>query len=121
MKTTALTIVAVLTAASAWAHVTVAPQQSQQGTSQVYKVRVHNEEKVATTSIELDVPDGVTVTNIAPLTSGKSNTVKSGDRIVKITWETEIPPSKYVELAFTAKNPSAATSVQWNVHQRLAD
>jgi len=121
MKTAAFAISILFVAVSAFAHVTVAPQQSGQGATQIYKVRVHNEEKIATTSIELDIPEGVTVTSVAPVAGGKSSSAKSGDRIVKITWDTEVPPAKYVELAFTAKNPATATSIQWNVHQHMAD
>jgi uncharacterized protein YcnI len=121
MKTTVLTAAALLVAAAALAHVTVAPQQSQQGTSQVYKVRVHNEEAVATTSIELDVPEAISVTDVAPLTTGKAAMGRRGGRVATITWNTDIAPGKYVELAFTATNPAAPTSVQWIVHQRLAD
>ena len=44
-----------------------------------------------------------------------------GDRIVKVTWELDIPPAKYVELAFTATNPSKPMDVRWVVHQRMAD
>jgi uncharacterized protein YcnI len=121
MKTAAFIVIATFTTASAWAHVVVAPPQSQPGASQIYKVRVHNEEKVATTSIDLDVPDGISVVSVAPITTGTFTTAKSGDRVVKVTWTTEIPAGKYVELAFTATNPATATQVQWNVHQHMAD
>ena len=47
MKAFMFTVMAMLLAASAFAHVVVAPQQSQAGASQVYKVRVHNDEKTA--------------------------------------------------------------------------
>jgi uncharacterized protein YcnI len=110
-----------LVAASAAAHVVVVPPQSSPDASQVYTVRVHNEEKVATTSVEIDIPDGVMVTSVAALASGTSSTAKAGDRIIKVTWDADIPAGKYVELAFTARNPPAATQLQWNVRQHLAD
>ena len=121
MKITAFAAGMLLVASSVFAHVVVAPQQSRQGASQIYKVRVHNEEKVATTSIDLEVPDGVTVVSVAPLTTGKSSTAKTGGRIVKVTWETEVASGKYVELAFTARNPESATQVKWVVHEHMAD
>ena len=98
MKTASFVMIAFFAAASASAHIVVAPPQSQTGASQVYKVRVHNEEKVATTSIDLDVPDGVTVVSVAPITTGTFTTTKAGDRIVKVTWQSEIPSGKYVSL-----------------------
>ena len=121
MKTSTLAILALLLAATAWAHVVVAPAQSQQGTSQVYKVRVHNEEKIATSSVELEVPDGVTVVSVEPLKTGKFSTAKTGTRITKVTWDTEVAPGKYVELAFTAKNSATATQVLWIVHEHMSD
>lgn len=120
MKTIMLTAAAVLIASSAFAHVAVAPQQSQAGASQVYKVRVHNDEKTAVTSVELDIPAGATVASVAPMATAKSTTAKTGDRITKITWQTDIAPGKYVELAFTAKNP-ASGQLQWNVREHFAD
>ena len=121
MKTSALTFIAALVAMPAFAHVVVVPPQSAAGASQVYTVRVHNEEKVATTSIELEVPSGITVASVAPVKAGAFTTAKTGDRINKVTWEMNIPSNKYVELAFTATNPSKAMEVQWVVHQRMAD
>ena len=47
-----------IASALTFAHVTVAPQQAPAGASQVYKVRVHNDEKTAVSSIELDIPAG---------------------------------------------------------------
>lgn len=121
MKTAAFAAIVLLLGTAVYAHVVVAPQQSQPGQSQVYKVRVHNEEKIATKSVELDIPDGVTVVSVAPVTAGKFTTAKTGDRITKVTWETEVQSGKYVELAFTAKNPEKGAQVQWNVHEHMAD
>ena len=120
MKTIALTVAVGLLAASAFAHVAVAPQQSQAGASQVYKVRVHNDEKTAVTSVELEIPAGATVASVAPMATAKATTAKTGDRITKITWQTDIVPNKYVELAFTATNP-ASGQLQWIVHEHFAD
>jgi uncharacterized protein YcnI len=120
MNKIVFTVAAVLLAASAFAHVAVAPQQSGAGASQVYKVRVHNDEKTAVTSVELDIPAGATVASVAPMATAKSTTAKTGDRITKITWQTDIAPGKYVELAFTSKNP-ASGQLQWIVREHFAD
>jgi uncharacterized protein YcnI len=120
MKTFMFTVATVLLAASAFAHVAVAPQQSQAGASQVYKVRVHNDEKTAVTSVELDIPSDATVASVAPMATAKSTTTKTGDRISSITWQAQVAPGKYVELAFTAKNP-ASGQLPWNVREHFAD
>ena len=103
------------------AHVTVSPLQSKPGALQKYELRVHNEAKVAATSIDLDVPDGVTVTEIATPAAGTYTTKKVGDRITVITWQIDVPTGKYVALPFTAKNPDGATELHWSMHEHLAD
>ena len=121
MRTTTIAAFLLLLAAPALAHVTVFPQQAPAGASQVYKVRVHNDAKVPTASIELQIPAGVTVESVAAMATGKSEMKKVGDRVTAITWNIEVPAAKYVELAFTAKNPGAGTQVNWNIIEKLKD
>ena len=123
MRTT-LSIVLLLGAlavASLSAHVTVSPLQSKAGAVQKYELRVHNESKVAATSVDLDIPDGVTVTDVAKSPTGTYTTKKTGDRITGITWQVDVQPSKYVALPFTAKNPDGAADLHWSMHEHLAD
>jgi len=103
------------------AHVMVSPTTSKSGATQKYEVRVHNEAKVAATSVDLDIPDGVTVTDVAKPAAGTYTTNKTGDRITTITWKIEVLPSKYVALPFTATNPAGAPELRWSLHEHLAD
>ena len=103
------------------AHVTVSPLQSKPGAVQKYELRVHNEAKVAAISIDLDIPDGVTVTEVAKPATGSYTTKTMGDRITAITWQVDVQPSKYVALPFTAKNPDGAAELHWSMHEHLAD
>ena len=103
------------------AHVMVSPTQSKTGAMQKYEVRVHNEAKVAATSIEVDIPDGVTVTDIAKSAAGTFTARKSGERITGITWRVDVQPNKYVALPFTAKNPESVAELRWTIHEHLAD
>jgi len=103
------------------AHIMVSPPQSKAGAAQKYEVRVHNEAKVAATSIDLDIPDGVTVTDVAKPAAGSFTTKKTGDRITAITWQVDVQPTKYVALPFTATNPASAAEVRWNLREHLAD
>jgi len=114
-------LVAGAAATSLSAHVMVSPLQSKAGATQKYEVRVHNEAKVAATSVDLDIPDGVTVTDIAKPAAGSYTTKKTGDRITAITWQIDVQPNKYVALPFNAKNPDTATDLHWNLHEHLAD
>jgi uncharacterized protein YcnI len=119
-----LSIVLLLAAcavASLSAHVMVSPPQSTAGTLQKYELRVHNEAKVAATSVDLEVPDGVTVTEVAKLPAGTFATKMTGNRITVITWQIDVQPTKYVALPFTAKNPDRATDLRWTMHEHLAD
>jgi uncharacterized protein YcnI len=103
------------------AHITVSPLQSKTGATQKYELRVHNEAKVAVTSIDLEVPDGVTVTEVAKPAAGTYTTKTMGDRITVVTWQIDVPPSKYVAMPFTAKNPDGVTELHWNMREHLAD
>jgi len=63
----------------AWAHVTVAPRESRPGISERYTVRVPTEGKVATVEVELEIPEGVTISPQA--STGWTHTLKrTGDR-----------------------------------------
>jgi uncharacterized protein YcnI len=105
----------------AYAHVTVSPLDSKAGATQNYELRVHNEAKVATASLELEIPQGVTVLDVAKPESGKVDTSKTGDRITKVTWHVEVPAGKYLALKFSAKNPTGVKEVHWVVHEKLSD
>ena len=119
-----LSIVLLLTASivtSLSAHVMVSPPQSTAGALQKYELRVHNEAKTAATAIDLDIPDGVTVTDVAKLPAGTFTTKMTGNRITVITWQINVQPTKYAALPFTAKNPEGATELRWTIHEHLAD
>jgi uncharacterized protein YcnI len=121
MKTWIIGVAAVLTASTAHAHIMVSPPQSKAGAQQKYELRVHNEGKLATTAIDLEIPEGITVLNVAQPTAGTFETTKNGSRITGVTWHVEVAPGKYLALPFTAKNPSAAAEVKWIVHEHLSD
>jgi uncharacterized protein YcnI len=117
-------IVALIVAGAATtmsAHITVSPLQSKAGAVQKYELRIHNEAKVAATSVDLDIPDGVVVSDVAKTAAGTYKTKMAGDRITTITWQVDVQPNKYVALPFTAKNPDGATELRWSMHEHLAD
>jgi uncharacterized protein YcnI len=103
------------------AHIMVSPLQSKTGATQKYELRIHNEAKVAATSVDLDIPEGVTVSEVAKPATATYATKKAGDRITAITWQVEVPPGKYLALPFTATNPMGATELHWNMREHLAD
>ncbi len=121
MRAAAMMATIVLFAAPVLAHVTVSPQQSAAGAVQVYKVRVHNDGRAPTSSIELSVPQGVEVRSVEPAAGAKSEMGRTGNRIATITWHVEVPVGKYVELAFDATNPPAGTRLVWSITETFAD
>lgn len=121
MTRTLLVAVAVVAgAATARAHVTVSPQQSQAGASERYTVRVPTEGQVATTSVELEVPTDVTVTGVLVGGAYTYEARREGTRIAAITWTMEIKPAEIAEFVFFARNPKAGP-IAWKARQRFAD
>jgi uncharacterized protein YcnI len=105
----------------AFAHVTVAPREAKPGVEQQYTVHVPTEGQVATTSVYLEVPDGITVTDV-PHPEGAAHEVKKdGSRIVGMTWTKAIPPKQRSEFLFKATNPAAPGQITWKIQQRFAD
>jgi len=112
----------VLTAPSlAMAHVSVRPRESKPGAEERYIVRVPTEGAVTTTSVRLEVPEGVTVLEVEKAEGATFDTETRGDRIVAITWTKEIRPKEAAEFSFRARNPSSGTELTWKAHQHFAD
>lgn len=110
-----------LVAVNAFAHVSVRPRESKPGNTETYTVRVPTEGKVATTSVTLDVPQGVTIDSVEPIAGVTSDLTREGGRVLSMTWTVTITPGDNREFVFVAKNPSDATEIVWKAHQRYAD
>ena len=110
-----------LVAAAAEAHVTIRPRESKAGATEKYTVRVPTEGKVATTSVELQVPDGVTISGADSVESVNAEMKRANGRVVSITWTVTIEPGQNREFTFTATNPPQGTEIAWKAHQRYAD
>lgn len=114
-------IAMMLGASVAGAHVTVSPAQSTVGKREVYTLTVPTEGPSPTKTVELDVPDGVTVVSVnAP--AKEYTLIKEGARITNVRWSVNIPPGGGTELRFIAQNSSGSSKrILWNVHQVFAD
>ena len=102
------------------AHVVVTPRESAAGAEQIYTVRVPTEGTVSSTSVELEVPAGIHVMQVASGDGYTFDVKKDGNRIVSITWKQEIKPKEFKLYTFTAHNPQAG-ALQWKAHQTFAD
>ena len=103
------------------AHVTIGPAQSTLGISERYTVRVPTEGQVATVGVDLEVPEGVTVSYVLASSGWTSELKRVDKRVTSISWKVEIPPSHFGELIFNARNPKEGTALAWKIKQRFAD
>lgn len=122
MKRTLAALALVVTLPSlALAHVGVRPRESKPGAEERYTVRVPTEGSVATTSVRLEIPDGVTVLEVEKMGGESFEVEKKGDRIVSITWKRNIPVKQSADFFFKARNPATGTEIAWKAHQHFAD
>ncbi len=122
MKTTLCALALLVAVPSlAVAHVGVRPRESKPGIEERYSVRVPTEGGVATTSVRLEIPDGVTVLEVEKMGGETFEVEKKGDRIVAITWKRNIAPKESADLFFKARNPESGTEIAWKAHQHFAD
>lgn len=117
---TVLTLLLTLPSLAA-AHVGVRPRESKPGAEERYTVRVPTEGNVATASVRLEIPDGVTVLEVEKASGESFEVEKKGDRIVAITWKRNIPPKETSEFFFRARNPQAGSEIAWKAHQNFVD
>lgn len=111
------TSVFALIASQVMAHVQVTPAESRAGVQQTYAVRIPTEGKVATVSVELEIPNGLEV-----LSSSSGTEVKrDAGHIVSIIWKGEIAPGQVREFTFEAINPAQIQNLVWKAHQHFAD
>lgn len=103
------------------AHVTVWPRESRAGAHEKYVVRVPTEGKVTTASVELQIPDGVTVVSMGVPNGFTYEMKKDGDRVVALIWTMRINPGEFAEFAFVARNPKDARQLVWKAIQRFVD
>jgi uncharacterized protein YcnI len=102
------------------AHVIVTPRESVTGAEQVYSVSVPNELTVPSTTLELEIPAGMHVMQVATGDGFTFEVKKNANQIQSITWKREIKPKERAVFTFTAHNPQPGP-VQWKAHQTFAD
>ena len=114
----ASTALAFLISTGAQAHVRVRPMEAKAGMTEIYKVTVPTEGKVATVKVELVVPEGVQILSVD---DAKPHSLRKEAGTTIITWQEEIPPANAREYLFTARNPQSGTEISWQAHQFFAD
>ena len=79
-----------------------------------------NELTVPSTMLELEIPAGMHVMQIATSDGFTFDVKKDGNQIVSITWKKEIKPKERASFYLTAHNPQPG-ALQWKAHQTFAD
>ena len=121
MRIATITTTALMLAVSAEAHVRITPRESKVGATETYSARVPTEGKVATVSVELEVPTGVAILSAVASSEGNATLKKEGDRVIAVMWNVKIDPGAFAELTYVARNPTDGAEIVWKVHQRYAD
>lgn len=115
-------VAAALVCASVSAHVTVWPRESRPGAYEKYVVRVPTEGKVATSSIELMLPETVNLVSMAAPAGYSYELKRTGERVTSVVFTMQIKPGEFAEFAFIARNPKeGAAEISWKAVQRFAN
>ncbi|HEC2148606.1 TPA: YcnI family protein [Staphylococcus delphini] len=125
MSLAALIVMFATLTTAAEAHVKLDPQVSEPGSFQQYNVRVPVERDSQTTKVELEVPQGVTVSAIQPVPGFKHQQEKNkAGEITKITWAATgdgIGENEYQNFPIIVANPDKEGTFKWNALQTYKD
>ena len=113
---------ALLAAAPAAAHVTVAPKQSVAGARERYAILVPNEKMADTVAVEVTFPKALRVKAFQQLSGWMTEPVrdKSG-ALVGARWTGRLAPQQFVEFGVLAINPASGSDLAWTAIQLFSD
>jgi len=114
-------LLSLLLATSSLAHVTVWPRESTAGTFEKYVVRVPTEGRIATVSVELRLPEGLSLVSMGAPQGFRYELKKTGDRTTAVVWTQRIEPGEFAEFAFMARNPASEAGLVWKAVQTFTD
>jgi uncharacterized protein YcnI len=107
------------------AHVTVQPTEVPAGSYQVFTVRVPTEKEIATTSVKLAIPDGVSVSRIEPKPEWTYEIEKNADnKFVSVTWKATgkgLGATEFGEFRVQGKVADDAKELVWKAYQTYSD
>ncbi|TVY06942.1 YcnI family protein [Paenibacillus cremeus] len=114
-----------LFAGVASAHVTVQPQQTTQGTYEVFNVRVPTEKDIPTVKIEVKIPAEVTISRFEPKSDWKYDLTKdSSGKITSVTWSATgngLSSTEFGNFLMNGKVADNATQISWKAYQTYKD
>jgi uncharacterized protein YcnI len=117
-----ITLAAAALATSASAHVTVSPQQSAPGAREKYELRVPNERKSATITIEFHFPAGLRVTAVEQKPGWQAEAFRDASgNLTGVRWVGNLPPEEFTEFGLLGVNPATAGELAFTAIQAFAD
>jgi uncharacterized protein YcnI len=117
-----LAMVAAALATAVSAHVTVWPQQSAPGAREKYELRVPNERRSATITIEFRFPQGLRVTAVEQKPGWQAEAIRdSSGALSGVRWIGNLPPEQFTEFGLLAVNPKASGDLVFTAIQAFAD
>jgi hypothetical protein len=109
-------------ATGASAHVTVSPQQSVPGALEKYELRVPNERRSATITVEFRFPPALRVTAVEQKPGWQAEAFRDASgRLTGVRWVGNLPPEEFTEFGLLAVNPPASGDLAFTAIQAFAD
>jgi Uncharacterized protein conserved in bacteria len=109
-------------ATSASANVTVLPQQSAPGAREKYELRVPNERKSATITVEFRFPVGLRVTAVEQKPGWQAEAFRDATgNLTGVRWVGNLPPEEFTEFGLIGVNPPAGGQLVFAATQAFAD
>lgn len=116
-----ISLAAAVFATSASAHVTVSPSQSAPGAREKYELRVPNERKSATITVEVHFPAGLRVTAVEQKPGWQAEAIRDkGGNLTGVRWIGSLPPEQFTEFGLLAVNPPGG-EIAFTAIQAFAD
>lgn len=108
-------------ATAASANVTVSPPQSAPGAREKYELRVPNERKSATITVEVHFPAGLRVTAVEQKPGWQAEALRDGSgNLTGVRWIGNLPPEQFTEFGLLAVNPPGG-EIAFTATQAFAD
>ncbi len=122
---TGMLLAALMLASTAYAHVTVNPAQSTQGSYEVFTVRVPSEQEGFTTKVEVRIEDGVEISRVEPK-PGWIHEMESdaNGKVTSVSWTAEgdgLAKTEFTEFRMQGRVGEETTSITWRAYQTYSD
>lgn len=105
------------------AHVTVQPREVTQGSFEVFTVRVPTEKQAPTVKVEVQFPQGVTISRFEPKPGWQYEIKRdSANRIVGVVWSGgSLGPTEFGDFRMQGRIDKDATRLEWKAIQTYGD